>query len=81
MKIIEKVNWGYILFETEEGIFLSVVCGTVGMFDTVIHLTDEEIQNHQSIPDFVKKLADKICSNPQAYQNRKVTKKFEFPKS
>jgi hypothetical protein len=81
MKILEKVNWGYILFETEEGIFLSVVCGTVGLFETVIRLTDEEVQSYNSIPDFIKNLADKVCSNPHVYKSRHITKKFDFPKS
>ncbi len=81
MKILEKVNWGYILFETEDGIFLSVVCGTVGIFQTVICLNKEEVQSYNREPDFVKKLADKICSNPHAYKSRHITKKFEFPKN
>lgn len=81
MKILEKVNWGYILFETEEGIFLSVVCGSVGIFETVIRLTDEEVQSYNSIPDFIKDLADKVCSNPNAYKSRHITKKFDFPQA
>jgi len=81
MKILEKVNWAYILFESDEGIFLSVVCGSVGIFETVIRLTDEEVQSYRGTPDFIKTLADKVCSNPHAYKGRHISKKFDFPKA
>lgn len=77
MKVLEKVNWGYILFETEDGTFLRVVCGTVGIFELVIKLTDDEINSYHTIPDFIKNLADTISSNPQSYQYRKITENFD----
>lgn len=79
MKVLERVNWGYILFETDDGIYLDVVCGTVAIFDLIIKLTDNEIQKYHSDVLFIKSLADDICSNPHAYNNRRVANNFSFP--
>lgn len=70
-KLIEK-TWSYILYQTDDNnLILSVVCGTVGLYDVNIQLNDEEKDKFEKDgTEFIDELALDVSSNPPKYRNR-----------
>lgn len=65
MKIILKKPWGYTFFNQDGQIYLSVVCGGVGIFKIKIQLTDDEnLMYKEEGTSYVDKLAKQIQLNP-----------------
>lgn len=73
MKELIRDDWNYTLYEQEQGLLLSVVCGTVAIFEVNVLLNEDEIKHFQKDgKDFLQLLADTIRSNPDEYFQRKV---------
>ena len=73
MKQLINSRWNYILYEKEGKLLLSVVCGTVGMFDRNIYLTDLEKENFDlKGKSFIEKFANEIRNDPSKYESRHV---------
>lgn len=73
MKELLKSRWNYILYEKEDKLLLSVVCGTVGLFDRNIYLTEDEIKHYELDGEaYITKLAREINSDPSKYEPRHV---------
>ncbi len=71
MEEIIKKNWNYILYKTDGEYFLSVVCGTVAIFDRNIRLYPDELQKYvQHGEKYTDELARKICYSPDSFSNR-----------
>jgi hypothetical protein len=72
MKEILQEPWLYSLYEDGESLILSVVCGTVAVYDLTIELTTEEKQQFATLgKPFLHTLALQISSRPSDYQDRK----------
>lgn len=74
LKLIHSECWSYSLYEDEdENLILSVLCGTVGLYETNIILNEEEIKNYESKKnDFLKSISDVIRRKPSAYRDRHI---------
>ena len=74
MKEIVKKNWQYVLYQTEQNkLVLSVVCGSVALYDVDIILNSEEEERFKNEGvKFLDELAAKINYNPSAFEDRKV---------
>jgi len=71
-KILEK-PWTYILQRNCSIYFLSVVCGTVGVYNMNIELTQEEESHFKARgATYIAELAAAISSKPQAYEDRHI---------
>ena len=63
-----KKNWNYILYKNKEEYVLSVLCGTVALYDIEITLNTEQKLNYQNYGEkFIDGLAKKVRDNPSLY--------------
>ena len=71
-KIIDK-DWNYTLYKDGGKLILSVLCGTVAMFDLNVPLNEEEKEDFYLKGEvFLDDLAEKIRFSPPAYQERSI---------
>ncbi|GMQ63819.1 hypothetical protein [Vallitalea maricola] len=71
MNIVLKKRMEYILYEDKGRYLLSVICGTVGMFEINIYLNQEELEQLKKDGEpFIKALAERIRYSPKNYVNR-----------
>ncbi len=72
MKEILKEDWKYILYENEGGYFMTVVCGTIAVFDISFQLSEEEtklfLENGKS---YIENLASTVSYYPNEYIKRR----------
>ena len=73
MKEILRKNWTYILYEDNGQLLFSVVCGSVGLFDRNIILTEEEVLHYNKKKEsYLDALSEQIRRNPERFQDRHV---------
>lgn len=78
MKELIKKNWEYTLYLLDEKHILSVLCGTVALFERNIILTDEELKNFYAKGEpFIDLLAEKIRSTPNIFSSRHIELPFK----
>lgn len=71
MNIVLKKRMEYILYEDKGKYLLSVVCGTVGMFEINIYLNQEEMKQFEKNGEvFIKILAERIRCSPKSFVDR-----------
>jgi hypothetical protein len=69
----------WILYQDSDEYILAVVCGTVGIFETVVKLTTVEVKSYCVQGElFINELASKIRSNPFIYTDRSIKNLKEF---
>jgi hypothetical protein len=70
---IQENPWDYILYKFSNGYILSVVCGSVGLYDTNILLENDQIENFKiQGKKMLIELAEKIRSNPEKYSSTNI---------
>lgn len=70
-KELIRKDWDYTLYETPEGLLLSVLAGTVALFEVEILLSQEEYAQYQLLGfSYLDRLANEVRSEPEKYQNR-----------
>jgi hypothetical protein len=67
MKILEKKEWDFMLYEEGENTYLEVVCGTSAIFEVKVKLSGEEVNRISKEPAFIKVLAEEIRNDPEKY--------------
>jgi hypothetical protein len=74
MEIIVQKSWDYTFSRNTNGqLILSVLCGTVGLFEIDIILNqDETTQYNKDGEAFIEQLAKQIRDNPHAWSERKT---------
>lgn len=74
MKSLLDSPWNYTLNEDEAGhLFLSVVCGTVGVYEVTIKLNKGERAKYIAQGEtYIQVLANDICSRPSDFAKRSV---------
>jgi hypothetical protein len=74
MTIINK-PWDYTFYEKSNLFYLSVMCGSVAIFEIVIELSsDETILFKNEGLDYIEKLAKQIQYSPSIFYARNVPK-------
>ena len=70
---VASSNWKYILYRYNDDFVLSVLCGTVGVFDVNIELDKEEKAKYLSEGiDFINNLSYKVSGSPTSYSDRRI---------
>lgn len=70
-EILAQKKWVYTLFKTDAGMFLSVVCGGVAMFNVDVLLSSAEAEQALQDNGFLDSLAEKIRCNPKKYMSER----------
>lgn len=68
--------WDFDLVEEDDGrLFLTVVCGTAGIFEVAIELNDAEMATfHEFGRESVIELRNRIVNDPTAFGDRNLNK-------
>lgn len=67
---ILKKQWEYVLYKNDDELVLSVVCGTVLLYDVEIKLTEEQKdQFKKEGQKYIDILAEQIRFSPEKYSN------------
>lgn len=76
MKEITKKNWEYTLFQDDDGIYvLSVLCGSVGLYELNIKLNAAETSEYLDKGlEYLEGLVKQIRNSPSSFQNRAIKK-------
>lgn len=71
MEVVAQENWSWMLYHAPNSYYLSVVCGSVGIYTRDIELTKEEILEfkEKGIP-YINSLALKIRKTPHLFKER-----------
>lgn len=75
MNEIERQSHAWVLYELDEPyrLVLSVLCGTVALYELNIELTPEEREEYMVAGTVsLEVLADKVRTHPNRYQSRHV---------
>ena len=70
--ILAQVNWGYTLYQTDSGKVLTVACGTVGIYEVSILLSEEECRQLAADDKYVERLAARVSGDPHGFIGRSV---------
>lgn len=71
MREIIKKRWNYVFYEQNNNFYISVLCGKVGLYDTIVKLNKEELDLYQlEGEEFIDKFAQMIRDNPTQWKNR-----------
>ena len=80
MHVVEEAHWSWMLLAEGEKYVLSVVCGTVALYEIEFALTAEEIAAYRSDGrPSLEKLADRVMVSPSAFQARHIPDFHERP--
>ncbi len=73
MEEVSLKKWDYILYRDGADLILSVVCGTVGIFEINIKLDYIECRHYEEQGDtYLAALAQQVRNNPDEYLNRHI---------
>jgi hypothetical protein len=71
MEVIAQKPWSWTLFSDGGRLFLSVVCGGVGMYEMDLELTDGEAGSYrQTGSEYLDHLAGAVRSTPTDCESR-----------
>lgn len=74
MEVIAEKSWSWMLFADGDHLFLSVVCGGVGIYEIDFELTGDEAAEYRRTEDaYLDQLASAVRSNPAAFEIRRLT--------
>ena len=81
MKVIAEEPWAWMLLSNESGVlYLSVMCGTVGLYSIDFQLTDDEAADfHSTGRSAVDLLARDVSNQPFKYQDRHMLRFTDLP--
>jgi hypothetical protein len=80
IEVLLQVPWSYTLYGSDDRFFLSVVCGSVGLFETEIELGVEEIAAYRTKgKEAIDALAKGINNEPKAYRDRHIKGFSKWP--
>ena len=73
MVVLDEEHMSWLLFQNTNDMYLSVVCGTVGMFTVEIQLTNLEASSYKSTgKSYIDQLASSIRAKPDYFTPRIV---------
>jgi hypothetical protein len=78
MKILNQESWDWTLLQDNQNLFLSVLCGTVGMYGVNVQLSESEIEQYRNLGhSFIRELAGTIRNHPSQFSSRHI-QGFEY---
>ncbi|WP_125780768.1 hypothetical protein [Pseudoalteromonas rubra] len=79
MFVVDEESWSWLLFQDQNDMYLTVLCGGVAMFNVDIQLSQAEVSSYRSFGrSFIEELAKSIAFNPSVYSSRKSNFRNEF---
>lgn len=73
MKVEHTKTWDHILYRDGERLLLSVLCGTIGIYEISIELNAEEMHAYEAEgTDYIQFLANRVRSDNAGYMHRRV---------
>lgn len=80
MKVLAEESWSWMLFEHDGAWFLSVLCGTVGLYTVDFQLSEAEVARIDAGGNAaVAELAREVAGQPSNYLARHVPDFSDFP--
>jgi hypothetical protein len=74
MNEISRSRMSWVFYKDNDEYILSVVCGTVGIFETVVKLSASEVSSYtEKGDDFIDNLAAQIRFKPENYASRIIS--------
>ena len=71
MRVLGEETWAWMLFEDETSKYLSVVCGSVGIYDTCFALSEFEVAEFFARGNAsLSQLARSVSQHPATFQHR-----------
>jgi hypothetical protein len=71
MEVISEEAWAWMLFHDSSFYYLSIACGSVGIFTRDIELTKNEIIKFENEGiSYIKSLASQVTENPSLFEKR-----------
>ena len=75
MKEIDSSRMLWTLYQDQEEYYLSVICGSVAIFETSIRLSKSEyVQYSQQGSDILDRISSKVRNSPKDYQSVNIKK-------
>ena len=73
MQVLSKENWSWTLYKNESAYYLSVICGSVGIYSIEIELSKEEILEFENVGiEYIKSLASMVRFNHKPFEKRSL---------
>jgi hypothetical protein len=72
IKLAEK-RWTYTLYRSDHSYVLSVVCGSVGLFELNIPLSDADGTKALEDKGFLEQLVAEIADDPKKYSSQSIS--------
>lgn len=73
MEVIAEKSWNWMLFADGERLLLSVVCGSVGIYEMDFELTEDEVAAYRRLEHpYLDQLAEAARSRPAAFGTRRL---------
>ena len=81
MKVVAEEPWAWMLFSDEEGaLFLTVMCGSVGLYSVDFQLTDGEAASFATAGrSALESLARDVSYQSSKYQGRHIANFTDLP--
>lgn len=78
-RVLHSEPWDFDLVEEDDGrLMLTVVCGTIGIFEVVIELNEDERTSFlEKGRDFVIDLKNLILEDPMSFSERSMNRSWE----
>jgi hypothetical protein len=81
MKVVAEEPWAWMLFSNEDGaLFLTVMCGSVGLYSVDFLLTDNEAARFSATGrSALEALARDVSYQPSKYEGRHIANFTDLP--
>jgi hypothetical protein len=81
MKVVAEEPWAWMLFSNEGGaLFLTVMCGSVGLYSVDFPLTEDEAASFFATGrSALEALARDVSYQPSKYQGRHIANFIDLP--
>lgn len=80
MQVLAEETWDWMLLREDARYFLSVVCGSVGIYERNLELDPQEVEQYQRQGNsFLKELARQVAYQPQNFKARHLAWFDESP--
>ena len=73
MERIDCQRMNYSLYREGESLFLSVICGSVGIFERTIELNSSEVTAMENDSEFLLNLATEIRNGSSSFTGRNIS--------
>lgn len=80
VKVVEEAPWSWMLLADGPAMFLSVLCGTVAVYEIEFALTQAEIEGYaREGKAFLEKLAGRVIGVPGEFSARHISDFHDRP--